>query len=182
MGRTSHITLIQLVVIGLTLLGWTSIFSSNASAHGEGGLLRVQNQLLGTSYLHVWTSPAIPRPGKIHVETLVTDEALQPLGQQRTVITLLPLSGDSEPQRVVAGTVAGAAHQEAAFLIEQPGDYQVEITVLATAGQGGRHRFDMQVVDVHDGVKVALQGILLLIAGIGLWLLGQGLQLITTQS
>lgn len=162
------------IIVCVIALVWSLLAGGVASAHGDGGLPRLQNQPLGPNRLHAWTSPAIPRTGEIHVETLVTDEGLYPVAQQRTIVTVTPLFGKGEPQRVIAQAPTNAARQEAAFLLSKPGMYRVDITVIAAAGTGGRHGFEIQVIAVQRWVKTTLQGLLVTISAIGLWLLIQG--------
>jgi len=169
--------LLILATTGIPLL-WIFTLAGNASAHGAGGLPRISYQPLGENYLHAWTSPAIARVGEIHVEALVTDHAFRPMSRSRMIIKVTPLERDAEPIRVMATASNGinamqTARHEAGFLIEQPGEYEVEITTIAAVGEGGRHNFTMQVVRINGWVKSVMQGILTLLtlAGCGLLIL-----------
>ena len=182
-----------MAVMLISILG-LGLETGNVFAHGEGGYLRLSNQPLGADnvsarYLHAWTSPAIARTGEIHIEALVTDESLQSTGNQRVLIKVTPVDGKGESMRMVAApNMLGnqndgrfqPARQEASFLIERPGQYEVEITVLDVAGQGGRHRFDMKVISFDGWIKRAMQGMLALLALVGGWLFFQGAQLIAS--
>ncbi|MEM7125079.1 MAG: hypothetical protein AAF702_02055 [Chloroflexota bacterium] len=176
--------MISIVTLAFLFVG---ISTSHAAAHGEGGLLRLSNESVGSNYLHVWTSPAIARTGEIHVEALVTGNGFQPSGNQRVIVKVTPLQGDGQPMRMMASgkptsspSEQIAQRQEVGFFIEQPGEYEVEITVLAAEGQGGRHRFYMEVVAVNGWMKLLMQGMFAMLVFAGGCLLLQGVKLVQT--
>lgn len=182
----NHISL--LIAASMIALLWSLIPADNASAHGDGGRPRLSYRQLGENYLHAWTSPAIARAGDIHVEALLTDQTFRPVGNARVVVKVTPLDGHSAPMRVMASATidsdprsiqnaANVARQEASFKIDQPGEYEVEITVLAAAGQGGREKFTMRVFQVNRAIKFAMHGVLALLVAIGVWLFAQGIKL-----
>lgn len=161
-----------------------------ALAHNGGGALRANNQPVGTSSLSVWVSPAIPRTGEIHVETLVTNDSLTPDHGHRILVKVTPLNGEQEPQRMMAvprsvNTASGikqTERQAVSFHLDHSGDYQIEITVLTADHQGGRHSFDIQVIAVNFWVKFAMQGMLMVALSCGIWLIWNGYRLLIKQS
>ena len=169
----------------LTIISCTLILTPNASAHGGGGIRRLSYEPIGLNYLHVWTSPAVARVGRVHIEALVTDADYQIVVAQRVIIEVTPLQG-GEAMRAIAGSNAAETgglfaslrssdRQGADFMIEQPGGYQVEVTVLGVDGQGGRTSFEMQVSEANSWLLVARQGMLPILALVGSWLLVEGI-------
>ena len=107
-------------------------------AHGEGRTLQRGHVPVGAYYLSIWTAPAILRTGEVHLEMSLSDQSGHPARAAQILVTLTPLERQAPPLSAPAPIVDGVdgGLHTAVFKIEQPGRYQVAVTVTDEQGDG----------------------------------------------
>lgn len=145
-------------------------------AHGEGRTLQQGHVPVGAYYLTIWTAPAILRTGEVHLDLSLLDHSGHPAPTAQIYVTLTPLERQAPPLSALAQTVAGVPGglRTALFTVQQPGRYQVTVTVTDTQGNGGTVEFVVAITQLPGVAKFVIYSQLLLALGAGGWLLNKG--------
>ncbi|MEZ4735096.1 MAG: hypothetical protein R3E79_48995 [Caldilineaceae bacterium] len=145
-------------------------------AHGDGRTLQRGHMAVGAYYLTIWTAPAILRTGEVHVEMSLVDQNGHPAPTTQIHVTLTALERQAPPLSAPAQTVAGVPGglRTAPFIVQQPGRYQVTVTVTDTQGNGGTVAFVVAITQLPGVAKFVIYSQLFLALGAGGWLLNKG--------
>lgn len=158
------------------------INSQAATAHGTGGLLRIDGAALGPYTVMIWTTPTILRPGAVHVETAVF-RGRSRVTHCRIEVTVTPLDNRSSSLQSTAGA-ANAANEfrhEAAFQLDQPGRYGVVVTVEDELQRGGDATFAMEIVRLPTVVRGFIYLQVVIVALTGGWIMKAGVEFVCSQ-
>jgi hypothetical protein len=149
----------------------------SAGAHGEDRTLYLSDVLVGSYTISAWTAPTVLRTGEIHIEVSLLDMNGVPVQDALVYVTVSPLDGMGEPLSVLAHPdhSSYSLSQEAAFWLDQPGNWRVDITIADLDGHYGNTSFDIEILSVPLIVRALLyvQIVASLIAGI--WILKVGI-------
>ena len=149
--------------------------ASRAFAHGgENAPPVAQTQIAPDVRVQIWTTPAVLRPGEIHIETLVTD----PAGDAITdCVVMVQVTPEAEAPTVYMASPAlpeSFFRHEAALHLEQPGRYDVTVVVKDAQGVGGEVRFPLEIAPVSHWMQGLIYSQLLVAALAAVWLIYQG--------
>lgn len=156
----------------ITMLGM-ALPGSKVSAHGIGSYL-IRGAETGSYRVHVWNSPAVFRIGSMHLDTAVFDATGKPALSTMVFLKMTPLEGDT-PLNIMSGP-PGETYpymRGAAFSVDTPGDYRLEIQVIDSAGSVGSTSATIKVQTVGTSFKLAIVAVGTVVGGCGLWLLYQ---------
>ena len=166
---TRVILLILLLTIALILA------SSTSQAHGGGGFYLLRGISIAPYSVHVWTSPGILRTGDVHIDTSVFDSNGAPVPGVLVRVRFIPLDSETLPQVALAGAPDRdyPFSRGAAFRLDTPGQYRLEVSISDSNGVAGATHTDVEVTKVGWPFKAAL--ILLFIGTMmaGAWLVYQ---------
>lgn len=139
-------------VIGFLSL-WFFMMPCVALAHGDDRTLIMAATPVGPYTATVWVAPGVMRPGEIHVDTLIfkPDGRALLTGQVRVDIVKTGHAAPHYSAPAIATAQTGIT-REAHFRIEQPGAYQVRITVQGESGVGSI-AFPLEIVQIPLLVK-----------------------------
>jgi hypothetical protein len=145
-------------------------------AHGGNRTLQLMNTAAGSYRLTIWTAPSILRTGEIHVEVAASDSSGQPLQTGLVHVEVIPSTQTESLQSALALPVAETKGtlREAKLLVEKPGLYQIAVTVVDELGAEGRVSFDVEVVQVPQGIQLLIYALLCVTLAAGFWLLKEG--------
>jgi hypothetical protein len=147
------------------------------AAHGEGRTLHLSDVDAGSFRLTAWTVPARLRTGEIHVEMTVRSGADRPIWDHLLIqVVVRPTGSPGQPLTTLArpaGQPAGAIY-EAAFVLQQPGHYRVDVTIWSAQGLRGTATFPIEVVQVTGFTKSLIYVQLLMSFMVAGWFLKEG--------
>lgn len=163
----------------LWLWAWVCLLIGAAApvmAHGEGRTLQQGHVPVGGYYLSIWTAPALLRTGEVHLEMSLVDQNGHPAPTAQIHVTLTPLERQAPPLSALAQPIAGVPGglRTALFIVQQPGRYQVTVTVADAQGNGGTVEFVVAITQLPGVAKFVIYSQLLLALGAGGWLLHKG--------
>jgi hypothetical protein len=152
-----------------------AVAANTVSAHGAAGYYLLRGVQAGPYLIHVWTSPGLLRTGAVHVDTAVFDATGAPALLTLVRVTLTPLDGSAPPTSVTAAPPLEAYPHthDAAFWLETPGVYRLEIAVSDFASASGVMAMDVNVQAIGWPAKLAIAVLGILSASCGVWLLVQ---------
>ncbi|MBV7334365.1 hypothetical protein KFU94_40245 [Chloroflexi bacterium TSY] len=142
--------------------------------------MQLSDRPVGDYYLHVWASPSIPRVGDIHVESLVLDKNGQAISECQVIVSVTPQDESRESMVIPAGEAKENTQfrHEADFVLSQPGDYQVNVSVFDGSVSLGDATFDLRITTVSTWVKTVVNLMMLALVLVGVWFMAQGLRLV----
>ena len=170
--KTTRVARVLLSIMLLTLA--LMLASSTSQAHG-GGFYLIRGTQLPPYVILVWTSPGILRTGDVHIDTSVFDEQGTPASGVLVQARFIPLDNESVPQTALAGAPAVdyPYSRDAAFRLETPGRYRLEISVSDSSGGSGTTHIDVDVATIGWSVKLAIIIVLMASMLAGAWLVYQ---------
>jgi hypothetical protein len=173
--RIARLRVVHLWLPVLLVIFSFAAAANTVSAHGAGGYYLLRGVPAGPYTIHVWTAPGLLRTGAVHVDTAVFDATGAPALLTLVRVTLTPMDGSAPPISVAAAPPLEAyPHtRDAAFWLETPGAYRLEIAVSDFSGASGDMAVDVNVQAIGWPAKAALAALGLLSAGCGVWLLVQ---------
>lgn len=140
-------------------------------AHGDDAAPVVTSATVGAWELDAWILPAEPRPGEIHLSTLVSSEG-RPVTDCSIRVQATPLDRAGETIVVEAGPAlaANGYRHEALLGLERDGRYRITITVLDPSGSSDAYSFVIHARPVSLAMRLLVLAQSALVPFIGLWL------------
>lgn len=122
---------------------------SPALAHSGGGVARVEEAMVGSAMVSVWTYPGILRPGALDIIVSVTEpETQRPIFDANVQAQATPLWGSLDPisdQAAISTDPADLFAYETSLPIVEEGPYQITVTITESDGTTGEVTFNLGI-------------------------------------
>ncbi len=155
---------LQILLLALAVVLWPAA----VLAHG-GGTARLTNIEAGPYRLYVWSSPATPRVGEMHLTVGVTDGAERAAAANVVVTLTSDIADAAVVSTATRGNSAADVYYEADVDVPVAGTWQINVRAEGAAGTG-EASYRQQVLPARR-VNWWLVGgaavVLLLVVGLG---------------